>query len=355
MSLNKSEKLRYSRQIILKEIGEQGQQRIKDASVLVIGAGGLGCPVLLYLTAAGIGTIGILDNDCVEESNLQRQVLYSVTDIDKPKPEAAIEKLSALNPNIHFQKHFFRLSKENALTTLANYNIIVDCTDNFSTRYLISDACVILGKPLVYGAVFQFEGQISVLNYKNGPTLRCLQPDIPHPLEIPGCSEAGIIGYIAGIVGAMQANETVKIILGTGDILRGRMFTINALTMETQIVSFERNPEASAIKELGEYDEYCFPKNEAVNEISVDELLDLMKINPDIQLIDLRDADETIDMMEGFINIPYHEIPSKTGLIHGAKNVVFYCTYGIKSKKLINFLKYKNFTNTFYSLTTLKS
>lgn len=355
MALNNSEKIRYSRQLILHEIGEAGQQKLKDASVLVIGAGGLGCPVLQYLTAAGVGKIGILDNDWVDESNLQRQILYTVQDINKPKPKAAREKLSALNPYVHFQIHFLRLNRENALTTMAAYDIIVDCTDNFASRYLINDACVILDKPLIYGAVFQFEGQITVLNYKNGPTLRCLHPDIPHPLESPSCSEAGIIGYIAGIIGAMQANETIKIILGAGDILSGKMFIINALIVETEIAVFERNPEASRVTALGEYDDPCFPDNEPVSEITFNELPDLLKTNPDMQLIDLSDDININEVREKFIHIPYQEIPAKTGLIDPANDVVFFCDYGIKSKKVIHFLKYKKFTNKFYSITLLKS
>jgi adenylyltransferase/sulfurtransferase len=225
-TLTKDELNRYSRQIRMAEVGKEGQEKIKGTSVLVIGAGALGCPVLQYLTVAGVGTLGIVDNDWIDESNLNRQVLYSHKDIGKPKPLAARDRLKILNPEVTFKVHFIRLNKECALKLISQYDIVVDCTDNFASRYLINDACVILNKPLVYGAIHKFSGQVMVLNYKNGPTLRCLYPEPPHPLEVPSSEEFGVIGSVPGIIGSLQATEVLKIILGLDGVLSGKLFMI---------------------------------------------------------------------------------------------------------------------------------
>lgn len=254
MPLSSQELNRYSRQIMMDEIGIEGQEIIKNARVLVAGAGGLGSPVLFYLAAAGVGTIGIIDNDQVEESNLQRQILYHIDDDGLYKAEVAARKLALLNPNGKYFAYSCRLSVENVLDVFASYDIIVDCTDNFPTRYLISDACVMLNKPCVFGAVFKFEGQVTVLNYQNGPTLRCLYPDLPSIEQMHTYQNAGIIGYVLGIIGSMQASEVIKLILGQGEILSGRLFVINTSSMETHIVSFSRDPLASAVKSLGKYE-----------------------------------------------------------------------------------------------------
>ena len=255
--LTKDEINRYSRQIRLAEVGKEGQKKIKGTSVLVIGAGALGCPVLQYLTSAGVGILGIVDNDYLDETNLHRQVLYTLKDIGKPKPLAAMEKLKLLNPEVIFNVYFIRLDKGSALKIIPQYDIIVDCTDNFATRYLINDACVILNKPVVYGAIHRFSGQLMVLNYKKGPTLRCLYPNAPQPLEVPSCDETGVIGSIAGTIGSMQVTEVIKIILEKEEVLSGKLFIIDSLDFTTHIITFERNPEDSNIRTLGEYNDIC--------------------------------------------------------------------------------------------------
>src|ERR1035437_2494874 len=226
------EKRRYARHIILPEIGLEGQQKLKQAKVLVVGAGGLGCPVLQYLTAAGVGTLGIIDFDTVDESNLQRQVLYSTEDIGKHKAAIAKEKLEKQNPDINLVSHVAHLTSANALEIISQYDIVVDGSDNFATRYLVNDACVILNKVLVFGSIFKFEGQVSVFNYKGGPTYRCLYPEAPAEGDVPNCAEIGVLGVLPGIVGTLQANEVIKIITGIGDILSGKLLTLDALTMQ---------------------------------------------------------------------------------------------------------------------------
>jgi len=226
--LSVSELNRYNRQMRLSEIGKEGQEKIKGASVVVIGAGALGCPALQYLAAAGVGILGIVDNDWVDESNLHRQLLYGVKDIEKPKPLAARDKLMLNNPEIKIIPHFIRFTRETALNILREYDIIVDCTDNFATRYLINDAAVLQNKPVVYGAIHKFSGQVMVLNYLNGPTLRCIYPNAPHPLEVPSCDDEGTIGSIAGTIGTMQATEVIKIILGLDGIL-SHLFAIRSI------------------------------------------------------------------------------------------------------------------------------
>jgi adenylyltransferase/sulfurtransferase len=349
-TLSKEEKTRYNRQTRLSEVGEEGQIKLKSSSVLVIGAGALGCSVLQYLTAAGIGILGIVDNDWIDESNLQRQILYDIYDISKPKPLAAKEKLERLNPNVTFRTDFIRLNKETALNIIKDYDIIVDCTDNFATRYLINDACVILNKPWVYGAILKFTGQAMVLNYKNGPTLRCIFPNPPHPLEVPSCAEAGVIGSIAGIIGSIQATEVIKMIIDSGEVLSGKMFILDTLNYFSQLISVERDPENSLIYSLGEYEDACLSDCEQINEISIGELREMLSVQPNLKIIDLR-VEADVDSI-GFecMRIPYYEISQKLHLLTGSGTVVFYCKYGIKSKNVINYLKkYHNMKNL-YSL-----
>jgi molybdopterin/thiamine biosynthesis adenylyltransferase/rhodanese-related sulfurtransferase len=349
-TLTKDEIARYSRQIRLSEIGKEGQLKIKSSSVLVIGAGALGCPVLQYLTAAGVGTIGIVDNDIIDESNLQRQILYDIYDISKPKPIAARDKLDRLNPNVTFRTHFIRLNKETVLNIIKDYEIIVDCTDNFASRYLINDACVILNKPWVYGAIFKFTGQVMVLNYRNGPTLRCIFPDPPHPLEVPSCAEAGVIGSLAGIIGSIQATEIVKMIVDSGEILSGKMFILDSLNYSSQLVSFKRDPENSLIYSLGEYEDACLSEVDQVHEISIGELREMLSVQPNLKIIDLRDEADANSLGFECMKIPYYEISQNLHLFTGNGPVVFYCKYGIKSMNVINYLKkYHNMENL-YSL-----
>ncbi len=249
-NLSDREKRRYKRHIMLPEIGEEGQKKLKQAKVLVIGAGGLGCPVLQYLAAAGVGTIGIVDNDLVQESNLQRQILYGKNDLGKLKAIIAKQRLMELNGLPEYKVLNTYLSKENALSILRDYDIIVDATDNFSSRYLISDACVILGKPLVFGAIYKYEGQVSVFNYKGGPSLRCLYPESSGEGIIPEASEVGVIGVLPGIIGSMQANEVIKIILDKGEILSGKLWITDILDHKTFTLKIDTKPENLKLEKL---------------------------------------------------------------------------------------------------------
>jgi len=348
--LNKDEMNRYSRQIRLTEVGNKGQEKLKGSSVLVIGAGGLGCPVLQYLTAAGIGTLGIVDNDWVDETNLHRQVLYTVNDIGKPKPLAAKNKLKLMNPEVNIKVHFMRLDKESALRVISLYDVIVDCTDNFAARYLINDACVILNKPVVYGAIHRFSGQLMVLNYKNGPTLRCLYPEPPHPLEVPTCDESGVLGSIAGTIGSMQATEVIKIILDLDEVLSGKLFIIDSLNFTTQIVSFKKNRDIPKIEVLGDYEDVCIAEDIKADEITSSELRKMLVKNPDIQVIDLRDENARTDIGFNCISIPYYKISRKINLIIKNDPVVFYCNYGVQSMHVINYLRKVHKMENLYNL-----
>jgi adenylyltransferase/sulfurtransferase len=338
-TLTSDEITRYSRQIRLAEIGKEGQKKIKGTAVLVVGAGALGCPVLQYLTAAGVGTLGIVDNDWVDLTNLNRQVLYTLKDIGKPKPLAARERLRLLNPEVKFNIHFMRLDKESALKIISLYDIIVDCTDNFASRYLINDSCVILRKPLVYGAIHKFSGQLMVLNYNNGPTLRCIFPEAPHPLEVPSCEEFGVIGSIPGIIGSMQATEVFKIILGLDGVLSGKLFMIDTVNFTTWISGFEKNPDLPVIKELGEYEDSSLCDPASVKEITSDMLRKMISENPGIMVIDLRDKDDNEETGFKMTTIPYYDVSRKIKQLSGKDAVVFYCRSGSRSTTVINYLQ----------------
>lgn len=348
--LTKDEMTRYSRQIRLTEVGKEGQKKIKGTSVLVVGAGALGCPVLQYLTVAGIGTLGIVDNDWVDESNLNRQVLYSLKDIGKPKPLAAKERLKLLNPGVTFKIHFIRLDKVSALKVISQYDIVVDCTDNFASRYLINDTCVILNKPLVYGAIHKFSGQVMVLNYNDGPTLRCIYPEPPNPLEVPSCEEFGVIGSVPGLIGSLQATEVIKIILGLDGVLSGKLFMIDTLNFKTLVTSFERNPDFSAITELGEYEDSSLCDNKSVKEISAGDLKKMLSINPEIMVIDLRDSEDNNDIGFKTISIPHYEVSRKIRLFSNNDTFVFYCRSGSRSTNVINYLQKVHNVKNLYSL-----
>jgi sulfur-carrier protein adenylyltransferase/sulfurtransferase len=348
--LTVSELKRYSRQMLLPEVGKDGQEKLKGASVVVIGAGALGCPVLLYLVAAGVGTIGIVDNDWIDESNLQRQILYGVKDIDKPKPVIARDRLRLNNPEVSIKQHYIRFNKESALSIIQDYDIIVDCTDNFATRYLINDAAVIQNKPVVYGAIHRFSGQLMVLNYKNGPTLRCIYSTPPHPLETQACEEAGVIGSIAGTIGSMQATEVIKIILGLNGILSGKMFFLDSLNFTSQVFSFTKDPVNSLVKELGTYDDLCFDRKGQVQEITADKFRDLLKEHPGLKVIDLRDDLDKKNIVFETIAIPFRDISQSLNLIPVNGPKVFYCGYGIKSSIVINYLQKVHYMNDLFSL-----
>lgn len=338
---------RYNRHIILPEIGIEGQEKLKQAKVLVIGAGGLGCPLLQYLVAAGVGHIGIVDNDKVDESNLQRQILYSSEDIGKYKAEVAKEKLSQQNPFINLTSHISYLTSQNASQLISQYDIIVDGSDNFPTRYLVNDACVILNKPLVFGSVFKFEGQVSVFNYKDGPTYRCLYPTPPAPDEAPNCSEVGVIGVLPGIIGTLQANEVIKIITGIGEVLSGKLLTIDALSMNVETFSFVPNSENKKISVLTDTEQLC---SNPVKEISAEELKQKINLKEEFQLIDVRELVEYNLKNIGGELIPLHKLQENINKIKKNIPVIIHCQSGIRSKKAVELLNKKGYENIF-SLT----
>ena len=355
--LSKEEIKRYSRHIRLNEVGIEGQQKMKDAKVLVIGAGGLGCPVLQYLAAAGIGTLGIVDNDLVDLSNLQRQILFTENDLEKPKALVAKEKLLKMNSTITITSYFERLNTKNIFKIFEKYDIIVDCSDNFPTRYLINDACVITNKPLVYGAIERFDGQVTVLNYQNGPTLRCLSPEQPGAFDVPSCAEVGVIGVIPGIIGAFQANEVIKIILGIGEILTGKLLIFDALTYNLNLIGLDKQ-ESSNIKELSEYNDYCLSNEEEVKHITYTELIKRLKKKEKITIIDVRYPEDLTDLPFETLKIPIYEIHDKIELIPKNNDVIFICDHSSKSIMAINFLqnkhRFKNLLNLQGGLNTVK-
>lgn len=341
---------RYNRHIILPEIGQAGQDKISNAKVLVIGAGGLGCPILQYLTAAGVGTIGIIDFDVVELSNLQRQVLFGTSSLGKNKAIAAKDRLQDLNNAITINSYPEPLTYQNALELFQQYDIIVDGSDNFETRYLVNDACIITNKPLVFGAIYKFEGQVSVFNYHNGPSYRCLFPNPPQKDAIPNCSEIGVLGILPGIIGSMQANEVLKLILSLGDVLSGELLCYNALKAKISILKIKRN--ANVIQKVLEEKNQFKKRHTNINcpnnrdEISIKDL----HLTDDIQFIDVREAHETpkviaVDVTE----IPLSEIENHIESIDTTKKKVLFCQSGIRSKKALKLLKDLNISNC-YSL-----
>ena len=362
--LSSEELARYNRHIILPEVGKQGQERLRNARVLVIGAGGLGCPVLLYLNAAGVGTIGIADFDVVENSNLQRQVLFSPQDVSEPKAVVAAEKLGAQNPFVHFIVHNLKLTRENALEILSMYDVVVDGSDNFPTRYLVNDACVILKKPLVFGSIFKFEGQVSVFNFKNkqgeyGPTYRCLFPEPPNPEDVPNCNEIGVLGVLPGMIGSIQANEALKIILRIGEPLSGKLLILDALTMNSSTIAFSGNEENHRIKELAkDYEAFCHVSVQkereefepGFKELSVTELKEKLDRKENIELLDVREDHETEICSLGGIHIPMNSIPAQVERIPTDKQVVVYCHHGMRSAMVVKFLSEELGFSNLYNL-----
>jgi molybdopterin/thiamine biosynthesis adenylyltransferase/rhodanese-related sulfurtransferase len=344
MQLSGQENEYYNRQIILNNFGEVTQLKLKQARVLVIGAGGLGCPVLQYLTAAGIGSIGIADADVVSVSNLHRQVLYGMEDVGKSKAEQARSKLILLNPNIDISVYNENVSVKNAIALIEKYDVVCDCTDNFSARYLINDACVILNKPLVSAAILRFEGQLAVFNHQTKINYRDVFPE--PPLNIPSCTEAGVIGVLCGIVGCMQANEVIKIVTEIGETIEGKLVCYDALKNTMQ--SFKINTSGNTITALQENYEYkCENTSFATKEISVTDLKKMMDENQEFQLIDVREKNEY-----DFVNIGGELIPLNTVLeniqkIDKHKMIIVYCKSGIRSAKAIELLQQKGFVNLY--------
>ncbi|MBT0608117.1 HesA/MoeB/ThiF family protein [Aequorivita echinoideorum] len=333
---------RYIRQTSLKEFGSVSQKKLSLAKVLVVGVGGLGVPVLQYLNAMGVGTLGVIDNDFIHLANLQRQVLYSENDLGKSKAEVASKKLKAQNSETNFIIFKEKLQTENALNIIEKFDIIVDASDNFPTRYLINDACVISNKPFVYGALQAFEGQVSVFNYKNGPTYRCLFPKMPSAEEIPDCNVNGVLGVIPGIIGCLQALEVVKIITELGEILSGKLLLFDGLTQKQQSINFKLKPENLQISEL--QSNYGFNESSQINSISATNFLKLQNFD-DFQVIDVRNADE-IDFQKqkklfpkNWIHIPLTDLERRISEINLQQKTYFVCQSGVRSKKAISLLK----------------
>ncbi len=336
---------RYQRQTVLKDFGAEAQQKLKDASVLVVGAGGLGIPALLYLNAMGVGNIGIVEQDMVEITNLQRQVMYTEGDLGRPKIEVVAEQLKAQNSSTHLTIFNTFLSRHNALEIIAQFDIVIDGSDNFPTRYLINDACVILKKPFVSGAIQGFEGQLSVFNYQGGPTYRCLFPNMPSQEEIPNCNENGVLGVIPGIIGNLQALEAVKAITGLGKILKGKLLLFNGLQQSYKTIHFSLNPQNTAIKKLlesyGEGEEAC----EIGKSISVEELEKALKGQEYVQIIDVRSEKEfehfSLPQMKA-INIPLNELKGRTNELDVQNPIYLLCQSGKRSGMALRILEELN-------------
>ena len=361
IKFSKEELARYNRHIIIPEFGFEAQQKLKAANVLVIGCGGLGSPVLLYLAAAGVGNIGIVDFDVVDDSNLHRQVLFGVDDIGKPKVEAAKRRLQSLNPHINIELYNTQLTSQNALDIIKNYDVVADGTDNFPTRYLVNDACLLLDKPNVYASIFQFEGQVSVFNYVNakgdrGPNYRDLYPIPPPPGLVPNCAEGGVLGVLPGIIGSLQASEVIKVITGVGETLSGRFFTFDALTFETRTFNIKRrddnplNGKNPAINALIDYEQFCGVKavEKPIKEITAKELYDLQVSGEIFQLIDVRESDEYEKVNIGADLIPLATVANNAAKISKDIKVVVHCKLGGRSANAIRELEEKfGFTNLY--------
>lgn len=333
--LSKEERKHYDRHIILNEIGESGQEKLQNSKVLIIGAGGLGCPALQYLTAAGIGTIGIIDPDTVSQSNLQRQVLYNYDDIGKSKASVAATKLSRLNPHVKFEVHERALSSENAIALFNNYDVIVDGSDNFPTRYLANDAAILTHKPLVFGAIFKFEGQLSVFNYKEGPSYRCLYPTAPEPGDSPSCAEIGVLGVLPGIIGGLQANEVLKIVLNLGEVASGKLVTYDTLTHRQLQLSFDKTEAANVNQLLNDYEHFCGLSTVSKTSFRLEELT---AQTHDFHLLDVREDWERELYHIGGQHIPLAELKQRYQEIPSSKKIVVYCKSGIRSHSAIQLL-----------------
>ena len=358
-TLSNDEILRYSRHLIMPEVGMEGQQKLKAARVLCIGAGGLGSPLALYLGAAGVGTLGIVDFDVVDYTNLQRQIIHTTADVGRKKLDSAAEKLKAINPFLNIRKFETRLSSENALELFRNFDIIADGTDNFPTRYLVNDACVLTGKPNVYGSIFRFEGQASVFATKGGPCYRCLYSDPPPPGLVPSCAEGGVLGILPGLVGVIQATEVIKLILGKGEPLIGRLLLIDALGMKFRELKLRKNPDCPAcgthrtITKLIDYNEFCGIRGEersqekpveaGIPEMQVEELKRRLDAGEDLFVLDVREPHEyQICHINGHL-IPLGDLPKRVSELDSSREIVAHCRSGVRSAKAVAFLQQAGF------------
>lgn len=350
--LTPDEASRYARHLVMPEVGVEGQKSLKRARVVTIGAGGLGSPAATYLAAAGVGTIGIVDFDVVDFSNLQRQILHSTRDVGRSKVDSARDRLQALNTEIEIRVHEGPLDSSNALAIFADYDVVIDGTDNFAARYLISDACVLAGKPDVYGSIFRFDGQASVFCASGGPCYRCLYPEPPEPGEIPSCAEAGVLGILPGIIGTIQAAEAIKLILGIGEPLVGRLMLFDALKMESRILRIQRNPgcpvcgDDPTIRALIDYEAFCgatMPKTDP-SDMTVFDLSEAIERKDDFFLLDCREPFEArIASIPGSVLIPMGEIKSRISELDRNREIVVYCQMGARSAMVVRYLRQEGF------------
>src|SRR5689334_19101838 len=359
VTLSNEEIQRYSRHLIMPEVGMEGQLKLKAARVLCIGAGGLGSPLALYLGAAGVGTLGIVDFDVVDYTNLQRQIIHSTADVGRKKLDSAAEKLKAINPFLNIRKFDTRLSSENALELFREFDIIADGTDNFPTRYLVNDACVLTGKPNVYGSIFRFEGQASVFATKEGPCYRCLYPEPPPPGLVPSCAEGGVLGVLPGIIGCIQANETIKLIIGAGEPLIGRFLIFDALRMKFRELKLRKDPDCPVcgthptVTKLIDYEQFCgvqsstqeAPMSGSTTEISAVDLKKRLDRGDVLKIVDVREPHEyEINRIKGSTLIPLGDIPKRYVELDPSDEIVVQCKVGGRSAKAADFLRSKGFT-----------
>ncbi len=356
LQLSNDEILRYSRHLIMPEVAMDGQLKLKQAKVLCIGAGGLGTPLALYLAAAGVGKLGMVDFDVVDYTNLQRQIIHDTDDVGRPKLESARDTIRDINPNVEVVPYETHLNSENAIDIFKDYDIVADGTDNFPTRYLVNDACVLLGKPNVYGSIFRFEGQASVFYAKEGPCYRCLYPEPPPPGLVPSCAEGGVLGVLPGIVGSIQALETIKLILGKGKPLIGRLLLFDALDLKFRELKLRKNPDCPVcgthptVTKLIDYEQFCGIRGEEhvpetnVPEITVKELKQMMDAKKPFVLVDVREAHEyQICRIDGSKLIPLGDVPKRMHELNSADDIVVHCRSGVRSAKAVEFLMKSGF------------
>jgi sulfur-carrier protein adenylyltransferase/sulfurtransferase len=358
-ALNQDEILRYSRHLILPEVGMEGQQKLKSARVLCVGTGGLGSPLALYLAAAGVGTLGLVDFDTVDYTNLQRQIIHSTPDVGKPKLQSAAEKITAINPFVELKLFETRLTSANALDILRDFDIIADGTDNFPTRYLVNDACVLTGKPNVYASIFRFDGQASVFGAPDGPCYRCLYPEPPPPGMVPSCAEGGVLGVLPGLLGVIQATEVIKLILGTGEPLIGRLLLVDAAGMRFREMRLRKNADCPVcganptVRQLIDYNQFCGIRGQespaatapTVPEITVEELKHKLDRGDDIFILDVREPHEYQICNIGGYLIPLNDVPKRVNELDPAREMVVHCKGGVRSAKAVDFLRQSGFTN----------
>ena len=361
-TLTPPEVQRYSRHLIMPEVGMDGQKRLKAASVLLVGAGGLGSPLGLYLAAAGVGRIGLVDFDVVDFSNLQRQILHDTCNVGKSKLQSALERLRAINPDVIYDGYETRLTAANAMEICRGYDLIIDGTDNFATRYLVNDVCVLLKKPNVYGSIFRFDGQASVFHPPYGPCYRCLYPDPPPPGEVPSCAEGGVLGILPGIIGIIQATEAVKLILGKGEPLIGRLLHYDAMAMSFKTYKVRRNPncpicgDKPTISSLIDYDQFCGVRGEESakpteastpmnSDLSVEELKQRLDRQEDVFILDVRNLPEiAICRIAGSTVLPLPELPQRFQELDRDREMIVHCKSGVRSAKAVAFLREQGFT-----------